>query len=69
MYVFDGRLPTRIHRVDLGTGRRILLRDITPRDAAGVFGIDRVVMTRDGRSYFYSYRQLLSELFLVDGVK
>jgi Tol biopolymer transport system component len=64
-----GVLPTKIFRLDTVTGRRELVRELTPLDPAGVFSIDPVRMTRDGRSYVYSYRRLLSDLFLVEGLR
>jgi len=63
-----GELPTRIFRADLSTGRREPVKQLTPLDPAGVFSIDPVRMTPDGRSYVYSYRRLLADLYLVEGL-
>ena len=64
-----GALPGRVYRVDRRTGRRELWKEIMPSDPAGVPGITSLSITPDGRSYAYSYLQLLSELHLVEGLK
>ncbi len=70
LFVCDVReLPARIFRVNVRTGKRELVRQLSPLDAAGVSSIDLIRMTADGRSYVYSYRRLLSELFVVEGLK
>jgi len=51
------------------TGRRALWKQLTPLDPASVFSIDPVRIAPDGKSYVYSYRRMLSELYLVDGLK
>jgi Tol biopolymer transport system component len=63
-----GLLPAKIFRVDVSTGKRELVRQLTPLDPAGVFSIDPIRMTPDGKSYVYSYRRLLSDLYLVEGL-
>ena len=65
----DRGLPAKIFRVDAVTGRRELVRQLTPLDPAGVLSIDPVRMTSDGKSYVYSYRRLLSDLYLVEGLR
>ena len=65
----SGELPARISRVDLATGRRELWKQLTPLDPAGVFSIDPVLITPDGKAYVYSYRRMLSELYLVEGLR
>jgi len=62
-------LPAKIFRVDLVTGERSLWKEIAPSDPAGVFGIEPIRLTRDGKSYVYSYRRLLTDLYLVEGLK
>jgi hypothetical protein len=64
-----GQVPARIHRIDLASGRRELWRTIAPADAAGVFSITSFVLTPDGRSYAYSFSRVLSDLYVVDGVR
>ena len=59
----------RILRVDVGTGRRELVRELTPPNLAGSMGISRVVITPGGETYVYGYGQQLSELYLARGIR
>ncbi|HVE65150.1 MAG TPA: hypothetical protein VNC59_01110, partial [Thermoanaerobaculia bacterium] len=61
--------PTKVYRLDVTTGERTLWRELTPPDPAGVLQIAPILMTADGKSYVYSYRRTLDELFLVEGLK
>lgn len=70
LYVMSrGTLPARVYRVNWQTGRRELWKEVAPRDAAGVPDISAPHVTPDGRSYAYSYRQTLSQLHLVEGLR
>jgi serine/threonine protein kinase len=62
-------LPVRIHRLDVATGRRELLREIAPADPAGVGGWPQVQITPDGRSYACTYVRRLSDLYLAEGLR
>jgi hypothetical protein len=63
------RIPTDIYRVDVVTGRRQLSKRLAPRDLNGVYSINEVQMTPSGNAYFYSYRRIVSELYLVTGLR
>jgi len=70
LLVFDrGKLPGRVFRLDLETGKRELWRELVPLDAAGIDLLSPPALTPDGKAYVYSYNRILSDLFLVDGVK
>jgi Tol biopolymer transport system component len=70
LYVWDlSRMPAPVLRLDIETGKRQLLRELSPPDPAGVGQIGPVLMTPDGRSIAYSYRRLLSDLYVVEGMK
>lgn len=70
LYVYrSSDLPTRVDRIDLESGTRALLHELAPGDPAGVFNIDLLHMTRSGEYYAYSYRRLLSTLYLVEGLR
>jgi hypothetical protein len=43
--------------------------DVEEMSVAGMYEESRVLPTPDGKSYVASYRQQLSDLFLVDGVQ
>ena len=64
-----GELPARVYRLDLATGRRELWRELMPPNPAGVLFIRPPHFSTDGKSYAYSYRRTLSELFLAEGLK
>ena len=59
----------RVFRLDLKTGKRMLWKELFPEDPAGVVGTDSVRLTPDGRSYAYNYYRVLSDLYLVDGLR
>jgi hypothetical protein len=62
-------MPARIEICDVTSGERRLWKDLIPPDPAGVLTIGPIYITPDGKSYLYSYRRTLDELFLVTGVK
>jgi Tol biopolymer transport system component len=62
-------LPVRVHLLDVTTGEKKLWKELIPADAAGVTQVGSVVPTADGRFYVYSYIRLLSEMYVVEGLK
>jgi WD40 repeat protein len=62
-------LPVTISRVDSVTGKRTLWKRIAPADPAGVDAIQGFAITPDEKSFVYSYRRRLSDLYLVEGLK
>jgi Tol biopolymer transport system component len=70
LYVYQrGELPARVYQVDVATGRKQLWRELMPADSAGVTDIVVVCPTPDGSSYVYSYARILSNLYVVEGLK
>ena len=69
-YVFnrDG-FPTRIFRIELATGKRSLVREITPANPGGLPGIRSFAMTPDAQHLAYNYVRKLSDLYLIEGLK
>ncbi len=63
-----GEIPARVFRLDLSTGKKELWRTLMPADPAGV-GELGIVPLRSGLGYDYSYTRILSDLYLVDGVR
>ena len=59
----------RIFRVDVSSGARSLWKTLTPIDRSGVTVSPGLAMSPDARAYAYSYRQRLSTLYVVDGLK
>jgi hypothetical protein len=62
-------LPARVEQVDVGTGRRELGIELTPPDPAGVLVIGPVYLALDGEAYVYSYKRLLAELYVLEGLE
>jgi serine/threonine protein kinase/Tol biopolymer transport system component len=62
-------IPARVFRLDLGTGRRELWKQVMPADHTGVIKISGILPTPDGRAYAYSYLRVLSGMYVVEGLK
>ena len=62
-------LPARIELLDVATGERRPWKELKPPDPTGVLTIGPVVMTADGSAYVYSYRRLLDDLYLAEGLR
>ena len=70
LYVWRrGDVPARISRIDVESGQREVWRDLLPADPAGVERISNVLVTADGKGYAYCYARLLSDLFIVEGLR
>jgi Tol biopolymer transport system component len=61
--------PVHVTRVDLATGHSEPWKDIIPADPAGVQSIPSLKFSADGKSYAYSVGRILSDLYVVDGLK
>lgn len=64
-----GEIPAHIFQLDIATGRRHLWKTLVPPDPAGVYSIIEFQVTPTGHAYVYSYTRLLSQLYLVRGLK
>jgi len=64
-----GKVPTRVFRLDLATGKKQPFLELSPGDLLGLAKIRSVRVTPDGKSYAYTYERALSELYLVEGLK
>ena len=58
-----GEFPPKIYRLNVRTGERVLWKELVAPDLAG-FLFYSLLLTPDGRSYFYTYSRELSTLFL-----
>jgi hypothetical protein len=61
-------LPWVVERMDIATGRRTPAIEIRAREAAGL-RLSIIDVTPDARHYVHSYSRLLSDLFLVKGLR
>ena len=70
LYVYQWKQsPVKVYRLNILTGQRQFFREITPPDVAGLHDISHIYFSSDARAYVYSYTRLLSELYLVKGLK
>lgn len=70
MYVHQWRqIPVRIYRLDIVTGQRQFFKEVSPSDVTGLCDLSHVLLSSDGRAYVYGYTRLLSDLYLVKGLK
>jgi eukaryotic-like serine/threonine-protein kinase len=69
LLVGERGLPFVLKRVYLNSSRQEQVRSYSPADAAGVVDIGGVRASDDGKSYAYSYYRILSDLYVVDGLK
>jgi eukaryotic-like serine/threonine-protein kinase len=70
VYVYrPANVPFRLERLDLASGRRILIREVAPADRTGVIRALGAALTDDTKSYAYSYERMTSQLFVVEGAR
>lgn len=62
-------VPARVLRLDLATGSRSQWVELAPVDGAGVEAVTDVLLTPDGATYAFSFVRILSDLFVVDGLR
>jgi DNA-binding winged helix-turn-helix (wHTH) protein len=60
-------VPIRIYRIRLDSGEAKLWREITPAYSVGVQSVLRFQIAPDEKSYAYSYRRTLSQLYVANG--
>ena len=64
-----GEVPSRIQKLDLSTGRTEPWRELTLQDLAGIARIWPVRVAADGASWAFGYVRVLSNLYVVEGLK
>ena len=69
VFVYRREIPCKGYWVDVATGRREAWKTIDPDDPAGLSSISPVFPTPDGKSYVYGFTRILSDLYLVTGLK
>ena len=63
-----GEVPWRIRRHELVGGRETSCAEIMPAQVAGL-RLSQIFLTPDGRFWTHSYSQLLTDLYVADGVR
>ncbi len=61
--------PFKVSRVYLNSTRRDEVRTVSPSDAAGIVTLGGIRFSADRKSYAYSYYRILSDLYVVDGLR
>jgi hypothetical protein len=69
VFVREGRVPARIARFELATGRSSPWLVLSPGDPAGVAQTRDIRLTPDGVGYAYGYGRYLQDLYLVEGLR
>jgi eukaryotic-like serine/threonine-protein kinase len=70
VYVYrPANVPFRFERLDLASGRRVLVREVASADRTGVLYGLGATLADDTRSYAYSYKRMTSQLFVVEGAR
>jgi hypothetical protein len=62
-------VPGAVQLVDIATGRKTPWKEFMPPDPTGVEQVGPAVIAPDEKAYIYSYRLLLSDLYLATGMK
>lgn len=62
-------VPAKVLRMYLDSPRSEVLRTFAPSDPAGVVTVAGVRFSADRKSYAYNYFRILSDLYVVDGLK
>jgi hypothetical protein len=63
-----GEFPSKVYALKLATGSEAPLAELKPGASAGVVIMAPVVVSRDGKSFAYSYNQTLSVLHVISGL-
>jgi eukaryotic-like serine/threonine-protein kinase len=69
LMISDRNVPAKISLLDIKTGERQVWKTIIPADPAGLVDIAPVFITPDRKTYAYTYSRILSDLYLVEGLK
>jgi Tol biopolymer transport system component len=69
LYVSQLGIPCRLDLIDVASGRRSHVRDVSGSDAGGVTSFGPVRITRDGRTMLVGAVRILSTLYQVQNLK
>jgi hypothetical protein len=59
----------RLDRIEISSGKRIPAGTVSPPDSTGIFGYGGFRASKDGRTHVYSASRLLTDLFVVNGLR
>ncbi len=70
IYVASWNGPkARVDSIDLSTRRRSTVREIEVEDPAGMLTVPELFLSADAQSYVYGFSRMLSNLYLVTGLR
>jgi hypothetical protein len=70
LYVYRPfELPAAVYRITLATGKRELVRQISPANAAGVLWVAPIILDHDATRFVYGYYERFSTLYVISGLK
>jgi hypothetical protein len=70
LFVFPIKeFPIRIQRLDVATGALTPWKDVVPSEIAGALGHTYLCVNPDGDAYAYSIERMMTDLFIVDGLR
>jgi hypothetical protein len=59
----------QVESIDITRGTRTPMMEVSVRDRVGASGVQRLVLSADGKSYAYLYTRTLQNLYVVKNVK
>src|SRR5581483_8952724 len=62
-------IPTKVYKLNIITGKKDLWMSVSPQDRTGLDSTSSLRITPDGKYYAYSYERLLSDLYVISGLK
>ncbi len=70
LFVYQwAQLPIRVYRLNVLSGERQFFKEFHTPDPTGLCDMSHILLSADGRAYVYSYMRMLSELYMVKGLK
>jgi Tol biopolymer transport system component len=69
VYLWHEGQFSRVDKLDLATGRTELWKEFRSNDPTGVVTVQPLFVAPDGKSYVYTYVRVLSDLYIVEGLK
>jgi hypothetical protein len=70
LYASSGKVaPVRVYRLNIENGQRQLFKELNPLDETGLCDLTNILFSPNGKAYVYGYTRLLSEIYLVNGLK
>ena len=69
LLIWNYAATPRLDRMDIASGKRVPLMTISPPDSTGIVGFNGCRTSKDGRAHIYSAYRLLTDLFVVNGLR